>query len=342
MAKHRRKKLEEQRSDAPRKAKRSLLSHPALAVVLGLWGAALGGAVVLMLPPPVIGTIVGEGDGARLLAAGIAALVLGAICALAGLALVHRARTPAAQVSPSERTTARYRTIDPARDLGSESFDAPLETTPFAGLGEALSEGAGEPDSEPLPIFQPERTERAEGPYGRWLRSMKLADPVRDHAFDPDQTPAESPAEAAADEPVALDLAQFAALPGRNAVWVDDTPEPTPAPAPAVENTPDITPMAPASPSPLPMPSAIAKLRAVPPSELSLVQMVERFAVALHEQQEPGSTGARRLPAQREAALAEALRQLAQLTGDKQQGERIDDDDLHAALRRLQQLRGAA
>jgi hypothetical protein len=92
-----------------------------------------------------------------------------------------------------------------------------------------------------------------------------------------------------------------------------------------------------AAPRPV-SPSAIERLRAVPPSELSLVQMVERFAAALHEHQSTpaGSTGL----AARDAALAEALKALAVLSRDSE--AQTQSEPVRAALGRLQELRGAA
>jgi hypothetical protein len=92
-----------------------------------------------------------------------------------------------------------------------------------------------------------------------------------------------------------------------------------------------------AAPRPV-SPSAIERLRAVPPSELSLVQMVERFAAALHEHQSTpaGST----CLAARDAALAEALKALALLSRDSE--AQTQSEPVRAALGRLQELRGAA
>ncbi len=112
--------------------------------------------------------------------------------------------------------------------------------------------------------------------------------------------------------PHEYDLAEFAALPGRDAVWVAEPFD--------IEDE-DIAPAAQA-PQPLPqqtsipaVPAAVAKLRAVPPAELSLCQMVERFAAALQEYQiaqdhEPAEQSRE----QREAVLGEALKALDTIT----------------------------
>lgn len=146
----------------------------------------------------------------------------------------------------------------------------------------------------------------------------------------------------AAPIPQELDLAQFAALPGRNAVWVEEpvtAAAPTkadvdPEPEPATEQAPVMHPVAPRPARP----SAIERLRAVPTSELSLVQLVERFAAALHEHQAAPADHAGL--ATRDAALADALKALAALSRESE--AQIQSEPVRAAISRLQELRGAA
>lgn len=286
--------------------RRPLALHPLFGSMLGLWGAALGGLVTLVLPRDLVlvvaarAGLAASGANAPYVLAAIAALVLGGVMfALAGLftRAAIKSRRPGKAPSLAAKAVRHVRTIDPASELGSSSLDAPVETMPFAGL---------------RPVFEPE----AEA-----------------------ETTALPP-------PLELDLEEFGALPGRNAVWVEDrgyiaeapAPEPAPAPAPAPE--PVLHALAPA-PRPL-APSAIEHLRAVPTSELSLVQMVERFAAALHEHQSapPGSSTLRADQAGRDAALAEALKALAAFSPDE--GTTARGEPLRAALTRLQELRGAA
>ena len=93
--------------------------------------------------------------------------------------------------------------------------------------------------------------------------------------------------------------------------------DPRPAPAQMQDTTaPQSVPeraLRPAGAPPV-APSALEKLRQIPTSELSLVQMVERFAGALHDHQ--NSARARGDLAQngRDAALAEALKALTLFT----------------------------
>lgn len=101
------------------------------------------------------------------------------------------------------------------------------------------------------------------------------------------------------------DLAEFAALPGRDAVWVAEAPgEPVAPPAADVGG-------AFSEASDADVSAAIAKLRAVPPAELSLCEMVERFAAALREYQSAQeSEPAQQTREQRDAVLGEALKAL--------------------------------
>jgi hypothetical protein len=88
--------------------------------------------------------------------------------------------------------------------------------------------------------------------------------------------------------------------------------------------------------------AALARLRATPTQELSLAEMVERFAGALQEHREtvPAKALTGRDVAAREAALAEALKALATLSGTPAPAPQ--DNALHDALSQLQAMRGAA
>lgn len=288
--------------------RRPLALHPLFGIVLGLWGAALGGLVTLVLPRDLVLVVAAKaglaasGANAPYVLAAVAALVLGGVMfALAGLftRAAIKSRQPGNTPSLAAKAVRHVQTIDPASELGSSSLDEPVEAMPFAGLRPVFETGAGAETTELAP-------------------------------------------------PLELDLEEFGALPGRNAVWVEDrsliaeTPEPEPAPvvAPAPAPEPVLHALAPA-PRPV-SPSAIEHLRAMPTSELSLVQMVERFAAALHEHQSapPGTSTLRADQAGRDAALAEALKALAAFSPDE--GTTARGEPLRAALARLQELRGAA
>jgi hypothetical protein len=307
-----------------KRAKRSLAATRLFAPLMGLWGALLGALPVLVVPGQAFENAMarlglsGLGLPLQPLLAAMAALVLGgAIYALAS-AMHRRAARRDNDLPLAARAMREVWPIDPARDLGSQSIDDPIETMPFATPAWRDAEV-----SEPAP--------------------------VRPAAPAPELEPVAETA------PRALDLSEFAELPGRNAVWVEDAPEPrfepaaVPVPAEPVAYAP-VAELRQPEPAPAPLPepgtAALARLRSVPPGELSLPQMVERFAVALHQHRT--SPAARALTAAeiaaREAALAEALRALAALSGGRPGDAAASpaDDPLRAALSQLQTRRGAA
>jgi hypothetical protein len=320
---HHSKAEKQRRIRGARRSRPTVRAHALFVPILAFWGALLGGLVTLVLPAgAVLAAAANIGLGAldemsRFILAGVAALVIGSVMLVIGRLLASKADPRKDMPAIASMVVRQVRTIDPASELGSDSFDAPVETIPFA---------AAEAQREPVAKLAPEP------------EPVALA-----------EVPAPAPA-----SPQELDLAQFAALAGRNAVWIEEpvaaavaslvVPEPAPAPAPAPVPAPVPAPasepatiMRRAQPRP-PIPSAIERLRAVPPSELSLVQMVERFAAALHEHQSTpaGSTGL----AARDAALAEALKALAMLSRDSE--AQTQSEMVRAALGRLQELRGAA
>lgn len=157
-------------------------------------------------------------------------------------------------------------------------------------------------------------------------------------------------AKAAESKPKALDLAEFAEMPGRNAVWVEEEASLDENSAPSKESK---APVGATRPKALPA-SALEKLRETAPDDLSMVQMVERFAGALHQYQDSERARQPHAAPLRDAALAEALKALTLFTerGFDQSAERVESDnlaqlseterDLREALGKLQSLRGAA
>lgn len=152
-------------------------------------------------------------------------------------------------------------------------------------------------------------------------------------------------------KPRALDLSEFASLPERNGVWVEgETAKPVPRQKP--EAAPSPAPEHAYTSAPKQSENALEKLRQKPAENLSLVEMVERFAGALHEHQTQERARAVEGEAAREAALAEALKALALFTQRGfDQGTRARSNDnvigqteqeLRSALARLHDLRGAA
>lgn len=329
----------------------TLVANKAFAPMLGLWGALLGGLVIMVLPPMVIsaatkGTLIATFDlPTQATIAGCIAVVLGTVLFLVAAAQSTEARHRRPSNSIVGAVSRRVRPIDPVRDLGSKSLDDPIETMPFATPAWRDAE-VGEPAPAPA--------------------SMAKRDPEP----EPKPEPVAAPAVAEESVPLALDLAQFAELPGRNAVWVEeplelsavaavtpvDAPAPAPAPAPVAVRVASFAPeraasiaelRAAAPPPPQPGTAALARLRALPTSELSLVEMVERFAGALHEHRAgmPAHALSAEEIAARGTALSEALKALAALSGDFANRAAADGhvhEPLHAALSQLQPRRGAA
>lgn len=372
-----------------------LIAHPLFAPGVGLWAAILGGMIIAVIPAAHIesltaNTLIATFDmPVKLMLAGVLALILGMV----GFGIAaHRSAAARRRLNPYSIVNAVARKvspIDPARDLGSKSIDDPIETMPFASPAwrdadidapgaDDVAQEEEEEEERLMPRFmrrrrpelEPEIEEAAEAepgfvpPAPAWREAALKTEEERplprfmSHPV-PEAAPAPAPEAEHEDKPVELDLAAFAALPGRNAVWVEapeaapvPAPVASPAPAPAPAPAPKPAPVAEVrrsvpTPPPLPGTAALTRLRAVPAGELSIAQMVERFAGALHEHR--ANAPARALSAAelaaREAALAEALKALAVLSGvGAEQAAAPADREapLRAALTQLQPRRGAA
>lgn len=287
-----------------RKARRkSLKAHPIFAPMLALWGAGCGGICVMVLPEENIAAMTAiiapqlDPAMARLIVAGLVALILGLVCFGFGRALGRRARSARSSTSIAAMALRQVRPIDPAKELGSASLDAPLDNKDDF----ALSADAADDDGSEENACKAAHSEPQGLPFN--LKSGKRKWEAVDSFCKADDD--------ADTAPVELNLSEFAILPGRNGVWVEEPAASGPHPAAQGQS-------APAAAS-----AAIARLRAVPPGELSLVQMVERFAVALRDYQtaETAEAAARAndmddhdSSAERDAVLGEALRALAQVT----------------------------
>lgn len=337
----------------------TLVANKAFAPILGLWGALLGGLVIMVLPPVLISaatkdTLIATFDmPTQAIIAGCIALTLGTALFLAAAAKSTETRRHRPTNSIVGAVSRRVRPIDPVRDLGTRSLDDPIETMPFAtpALRDAeVSEPAPAPAPAPAPVPVPAPVSVAK----------------RNPEPEPKPEPVAAPAVAKESVPLALDLAQFAELPGRNAVWVEEplelsavaalTPVDAPAPAPVAVPVASFAPGRAASiaelrraapPPPQPGTAALARLRALPTSELSLVEMVERFAGALHEHRAgmPAHALSTEEIAARGTALSEALKALAALSGDFANRAAADDrvhEPLRAGLSQPQLRRGAA
>ncbi|MEP0392866.1 MAG: hypothetical protein ABJ205_08290 [Erythrobacter sp.] len=325
---------------------------------------------------------------------GLAGALLGYIVASA---LSNRAKMMGGDgILVSAFKSRELQPINPAYDLGSDSLDAPLDTpssrneaepAEFAEMDDASGEleTSSEGDGVQTPLLgelakrgyemePPEGFDGDDGKHknGEWAFTRKHfkealiescegatceAANGAETASQPSVSQAQS-FQAHAKKPRVLDLDEFASLPRRNGVWVEDQSEASTSEGDLPQNAVQATP----EPSPAPeqitandenLPeNALDKLRQKPPENLSLVEMVERFAGALHDHQTQARARVADNDIAREAALAEALKALALFTehGFNQGAPTKPNDnvlgrteeELRSALAHLQDLRGAA
>ena len=261
------------------------------------------------------------------------------------------AQTVAPQaVSQSDESGPRSRLIVPSKDLGSSSFDEPLDEHPM------LKEPALPSDDEIYAEFErPEHTGEEIAPSSGRVQNDETTD-GQDW-----------------DEPLSLDEfeSQWTDPEAADGAWVEsdpltghasETPPPFDLDQPLAATKPEaVEPLsqrhAAAAPANellalarrAPEGSALETLRGKRPEDLSLVQMVERFAAALHERQ---AKAHKESAGERDAALAEGLRALALLAGEKRKAPEPKGAEFHAnnttqaelrdALEKLRDLSGAA
>ena len=334
---------------------RGIAQHPRFTLTLSVWGAALIGLSVLALSSvdiarvSMVAGLGALGHSARFVFPAIGA-VIGAVGAFVlAYILVQLASLPVRLRPAAALEHGRVRPID-TDELGSESLDAPLEEAPFAT------------SIEPEVDCEPSRDEVLElhaviesGDEGVFeLNALTELDPPLDEDDEPE---AEEAAELFRSPEPGLNIDAF------RQILADENRRYEERELAAGREPIDIGP-APTIGSIAPQAaSAIDKLRDTPPEELSLVQLVERFAAALHDAQARSlhDLSTDRLvheSAARERALAKALKALEIFTGrgfgadspsaftDVPNGNEaaIDETerDLRDALSKLQTLRGAA
>ena len=383
--------VKRRKSAAPKNRFSALAAHKAFVPIVTIWGAALFGLSMAVLPYSMIGRIGAASGG--LIPGNLVGIVLPALAAMIGGALALIVSTGLRSAARSDRPGAtdiysaynasRTRPIDPASELGSESLDAPI--------AEGLYEDADDAEVADADIADADTGESAPASREPTLgelakRGYEIEDPDEDKrdtdlAFTHTQykdalieccegatceaADTETDTDANADtaeatksplvakprrsdsesKPRALDLGEFAELKGRNAVWVE---EPVDQPAQVQPATVTAAVDEPAGSEPA---TALEKLRRKSTEELSLVEMVERFAGALHEHQQSERGRTAQGGPGRDVALAEALKALTLFTEggfdtgsrDAQIGQLSQTErDLRDALAKLQTLRGAA
>ncbi len=344
----------------PKKKKRkkaSISTHAIFVPLLTVWGAALAGLCVFVAPPSALAAfraVPFVGGLPHLAKIGVAA-VAGALLALF-VALIWRkvAAKPAAKKAAAAKQIASepmedaVEPIDPVADLGVDSLDTPLSAEEAEAL-EALEDRSCEPASDPLVLFEDQICEA----HGAQVPAEAAVHPETGNPVGEFAEPAaESHQEVAqlADQPREVDLAEFGAMPGRSGVWIEEqAPEAEPETQLAAEED-ENRPLLAVKPD-RDAPTALAKLRQVHPKDLSMVQMVERFAAALHDRQEAELNGAvSRKVSGSETALADALKALDMFSesGFHPAGEGANDElqsttrELRDALSKLRTLSGAA
>ncbi len=376
--------VKRRKSPAPKNRLSALAAHKAFVPIVTIWGAALFGLSMAVLPYSMIGRI-GAASGGLIpgnlvgIVLPVLAAVIGGALALivsTGLRAASRSTRPGAPDIYSAYNASRTRPIDPASDLGSESLDAPIAEGLYEDAHDA-DEGIADTGESAPASREPTLGELAK-------RGYEIEDPDEDKrdsdlAFTHTQykdalieccegatceaADTETDTDANADtaeatksplvakprrsdsesKPRALDLGEFAELKGRNAVWVEE-----PVDQPAQVQLATAASDEPADSEPA---NALEKLRRKSTEELSLVEMVERFAGALHEHQQSERGRTAQDGPGRDVALAEALKALTLFTEggfdtgsrDAQIGQLSQTErDLRDALAKLQTLRGAA
>ncbi len=356
-----------------------LASHKSFVPLVAGWGAAFAGLVIAVLPA---GTIASITQTAQLTAlGGFSRIVLAVLAALFGgliaLAIARAVRNAAAPLASEhdefEEDHGEVRPIDPSAELGSESLDAPIEAHEVAEVPSdeydvevefalddvvAASDQDGVNDDAWIEAAEISEEPLELGEIGEILGAAELAGTGEVDAH----LAVEPESEYEYERPL------LATKPGKSAppVLPHEEPQPEPAPEPVVEPESELEPEAEteleivATPEPMAIPedapdflkgSAVKRLREMPTEDMSLMQMVERFATALHTHQAAHGKAAQ---PRRDAALAEALRALSLFTDnqrDASSGEASDgftdraqqtERELREALAKLQKLSGAA
>ncbi len=305
---------------------REIAAHPAFLPMLTLWGAALLGLSVAVLSPGAIARIVAItngsalGSGAHAMFAASAGLLGAALafCAARAMGDYTRPRISSKAILPC---LAAHLCEDEA--FATVSSDQPQQRN------EENAQEQSQPDEADAAV----ETSETATDYSADLAEPQLADPQV--AADP----------SVGSRPRALDLTEFGQLAGRDGVWVHETVEMPESNGDASRDAVLADSTVSAGPT-----RALEQLRGTATRDLSLLQMVERFAAALHAQQDADRDALRKDAS--DAGLAEALRALELFTLEGFRAERAESarigENSHPAdgtgdtSSPLQGLRGAA
>jgi hypothetical protein len=342
----------------------SITAHRGFIPLIAVWFAAFMGLAILVLPGAQIARITMAADVTFL--GGFARLVLTAVAAIIGAVVgyliavaIQHVTTHGVTVKPKadraidddspayEPQDKRTRLLVPKLDLGSASLDEPVEERAPVAEPDEHSDEAIYADFE-----RPNQDDEAIDPTAsRW--DEEDFEPHHDWAIDKREDPL-----TLTDEDDSWFDDAWVEQPGFQEPRDEGTPPSFEAPAPAFATAQKTGQTERPAPPPgflalskrMKEETAIDRLRGKRPEELSLVQMVERFAAALHERQarEPKHE----LDA-RDSALAEGLRALSLLAGDRpadtdtgevatEPSPRNAQRELRDALAKLRDLSGAA
>ncbi|MEL6706854.1 MAG: hypothetical protein AAFP79_01130 [Pseudomonadota bacterium] len=334
---------------------RAIITMPRFTLILTVWGAALLGLSVLALSSVDIARanmILGLGalgHAAKFLYAAIAAVIGAAGAFAVAWALVRFFGQSSSRGPVAALAGQRVRPID-RDELGSESLDAPIEDTLFdADEVEDIAAPIDEPSEDEDTASEEEVLDLESFAEFDEAEEGALEEPLDEAWVEPEDTQDDIAVEQVAeeDEPI------VPSAPGLNIDAFRDILDEENRKVQALEDEARAKSAA-AITSIAPPASGIEKLRQVPPQDLSLIQLVERFAAALHDAQDRSpheltSENLARETASRERALAEALKALDVFTDGGRRHEDADtasisetERDLQDALVKLQSLRGAA
>jgi len=359
---------------------KALINLPRFTLIMTIWGAALLGLSVIALSSVDIARVsmvlgLGAlGQFAKFVYAAIAAAI-GAAGAFVVAHLLVRFFGRSGRRGPVAMLAAdRVRPID-REELGSDSLDTPIEEIPFSALPEADdAHEADEADEDSADGEEPEERdleetalltfdaepaeETSEEDVFELDALIELDEPIEDDPIDSDQSSDEN--SDAQDDAVAKSVAPGLNIDAFRDILAEETIKAEALEQEARELEAASAQISAIAPNPT---SGIEKLRQLPTQDLSLIQLVERFAAALHDAQDRSAqefTGAQLAEenASRERALAQALKALELFTDRGfDQGGAGDNDgtmggtdttiseterDLQEALTKLQSLRGAA
>ena len=267
------------KSDKPRKA--SLAAHPAFKVIVSLWAAALFGlGVFVWTAQPLFAA------GAALFGGTLGLFVARMLAASAGMQKQGKVTVPSDTTNADEtESSAEPEEVIETRDWD----DAKPQFLDIAALGHIETEDSEEPEFGVEEAQEAEEHERTD-PVPVLIAARKAIENAGSHSENLDEETVE----------FTFDSGEAAAVP---APEVDEEPNALTQPETEVATEPEPE-------------SAADVLRSQDVAEMSLVQLIERFALALDDHREArAKTDRANTTSLPDPALVEALRALPLITG---------------------------